>query len=242
MEIEKLSKLGLTKGEVNVYSAILNIGNSRINTIHEKTGLERRAIYDIINKLIEKGLISYTIEKGKKTYQLTSPKQLKEKVERKIEELKEFEELIPKIYEIYKSKKPKINFEILRGKEGIKSIFEDMLNYKEIYAIGGGFYIIKELPYYWPNYNKRRLKEKSTWYNLVRSELKDKTPKDKLINIKFLPKEFSGNPSVIIIYGDKVSTLSWGEELFAFTIESKDVSENYKRYHKFLWDKVAKYR
>ena len=32
-----------------------------------------------------------------------------------------------------------------------------MLNYKENYFIGGGWYIVKRFPYYWTKYNKRRI-------------------------------------------------------------------------------------
>jgi hypothetical protein len=31
----------------------------------------------------------------------------------------------------------------------------------------------------------------------------------------------------------------FGAELFAFVIESSEIAENHKRYHKYLWDKVA---
>jgi sugar-specific transcriptional regulator TrmB len=151
MEIQSLEVLGLSQGEIKVYSSILNLGISTINKIHEKTGFERRAIYDIINKLIEKGLITYTLERGKRTYKCSPPNRLKEKLQKKQEELTEFAGVIPKIQEIYNSSKPQVNFEIFRGKEGIKTVFEDMLNHKNIYAIAGGFYIVRELPYYWPH-------------------------------------------------------------------------------------------
>lgn len=71
--IEELKALGLTEGEIKVYSAILNLGIATINKIHEKTGLERRTIYDVINKLIEKGLISYTTENKKKHISVLIP-------------------------------------------------------------------------------------------------------------------------------------------------------------------------
>ena len=57
---------------------------------------------------------------------------------------------------------------------------------------------------------------------------------------KFLPKEFSGNPTVTAIYGNKVAQLLFGEYMNVFVIESKELAENYKKYHKYLWDKVAK--
>jgi hypothetical protein len=57
--------------------------------------------------------------------------------------------------------------------------------------------------------------------------------------IRFLPEEFSGNPSVVCIYGNKVVNFMFGAELFAFVIESSEIAENHRRYHKYLWDKVA---
>ncbi|MBC8495434.1 hypothetical protein H8D36_04735 [archaeon] len=235
--MKELAVLGLTKGEIKVYNSILNLGRPSVNQIHEKTGVERRGIYDIINKLIGKGLISYTVENGKKTY-LVAPSKLKELLRAKKEEVKSFEKILPQIDRIYNSSKPDVGFEIFRGKEGVKTVFEDMLNYKKVYAIAGGFYITQELPYYWPQYNKRRIKTKCVWRNLIRHDF-GVLPKDELVKAKVLPKEFSGNPVVIIIYGNKVVNLSWGEEWFAFVIENEDVAQNYKQYHKYLWENVA---
>lgn len=238
MELQELKTLGLTQGEIKVYSAILHIGSSTINNIHEKTGTERRAIYDIINKLIEKGLISYTIERGKRTYQCAPPSKLKEEVTHKKWEIEEFEKIIPKIEDIYKSSKPKISLEIFRGKEGIKSIFEDMLNYKENHFIGGRWYVAKEMPVYWAHYDKKRIKEGVRWYNLVLHDA-PKTPTKKLVSIKKLPKDFSGSPTIIWIYGNKVAHVVWSPEFIVFMMESKDIAENYKKYFWFLWKNVA---
>ncbi|MDD5133333.1 MAG: helix-turn-helix domain-containing protein [Candidatus Nanoarchaeia archaeon] len=239
MELQELRILGLTNGEIKVYSAILHIGSSSINNIHEKTGMERRAIYDIINKLIEKGLISYTIEKGKRTYQCAPINKLKEEIKYKKEELDNFEKIIPEIEDIYKSKKPKISFEVFRGKEGIKTIFEDMLNYKDNYFIGGRWYLVKELPNYWKNYDKRRIEAGVKWHNLILHDAPE-TPTKNLISVKVLPQEFSGNPTIIWIYGNKVVHVSWSPEFVAFMIESKDIAENYKKYFKYLWENIAK--
>lgn len=240
MKLDKLAVLGLTNGEIKVFEAVLGVGIANINMIHEKTGFERRAIYDIINKLLEKGLLSYTIEEGKKTYQCAPPSVIKAAIERKEQEVKAAQELLAQLKEEYKAKKPQVRFETFRGKEGMKTIFEDMLNYKNIYVIGGGFYLVKELPHFWPQYNKRRIKAKSTWHNLIIWELRKNIPETELVKAKILPKEFSGNPVAILIYGNKVVNLSWGDEMFAFVTESKNMAQNYKKYHKYLWKNVAK--
>lgn len=239
MELSKFKVLGLTNGEIKVYSAILNSGSSTINRIHENTGLERRGIYDIINKLIEKGFITYTVEKGKRVYQSAPPNRIKEEIEQRIEALKDFEEIVPEIESIYNSSKSEINLEVFRGKEGIKSIFEDMLNYKDNYFIGGRWYVAKEMPIFWAHYDKRRIKMGIRWHNLVLHDA-PKTPTKRLVYVKKLPDEFSGSPAIIWIYGNKVVNVVWSRNFFAFMIESKEIAENYMKYFKYLWDKVAK--
>jgi hypothetical protein len=67
-----------------------------------------------------------------------------------------------------------------------------------------------------------------------------KAPTKKLIYTKILPKEFSGSPSIIWIYENKVINVIWHPEPIAFMIESSDIAENYKKYFQYLWDKVAK--
>lgn len=240
MKLDKLAILDLSNGEIKVLEALLATGIANINKIHERTGFERRAIYDIINKLLEKGLISQTIEQRKKTYQCAPPNKIKVELEKKQKELTEAKNLLPNIHEEYLEKKPQVRFETFRGKEGMKTVFEDILNYKNTYIIGGGFFIIKELPHYWPQYNKRRIKAKCTWNNLIVDEVKNKIPKTKLLKTKVLPEEFSGNPIAVVIYGNKVVNLSWGEEAFAFVTESKSMKQNYKKYFDYLWKNVAK--
>ena len=68
MNLEILKKIGLSEGEIKVYNALLEIGATSINNIHEKIGIDRRNIYDILNKLIERGLISYVETDGKRTF------------------------------------------------------------------------------------------------------------------------------------------------------------------------------
>ena len=147
--------------------------------------------------------------------------------------------MLPNIEEVYNSSKPKIALEAFRGKEGIKSVWDDMLNYKEIRWIGSGNFVPKQMPAFFNDWNERRREKKIDSYHLFRSEIK----KEMIKNVgfaKFLPQEFSGNPTVIAIFGDKVVNFLFGQELFAFVIESKELAENYKQYHKYLWEKVAK--
>jgi hypothetical protein len=135
---------------------------------------------------------------------------------------------------------PGIKAEVFRGLEGIKAVFDDSLNYPETYLIGGGRYLPKKYPNWFFSWNEKRVKKKIKWIYLMRHELKEEYKPFKLETVKFLPKEFSGAPTVTEVWGDKVVQLMLGEELFAFVIESKELAENYRKYFWYLWEKVAK--
>ncbi|MEK6927760.1 MAG: helix-turn-helix domain-containing protein [Nanoarchaeota archaeon] len=244
MNLEVLRKLGLSEGEIKVYSALLELGATSLNNIHEKVGMDRRNIYDILNKLIERGLASYFDENGKRIFRVSNPDKLISYIEEKkssLDDVKnEVNKILPNVKELFNSKKEQLFSEIFKGPEGVKAVWDDMLNYPNIYWIGSGLYVPDRFPAYWNDWNKRRIKKKVGSYHLFRYEKRKLVSNNMFTNAKFLPPEFSGNPTVTVIYGDKVAQFLFGEELFVFVIQSKDLAENYKKYHKYLWDNVAK--
>ena len=244
MQLEILRKIGLSNGEIKVYNALLDLGTSSLNHIHEKIRIERRNIYDILNKLIERGLIGYAAENKRKVYNISNPDKIIGYIEEKKNEFDNVKNEIniemPAILERYNSKKSKINAQICRGANGVKAVYEDILKCKEHYFIGGGRYVMKNMPNYWNNFNLRRIKSKIKFYNLIRYDLKNEIIPLKYEYIKVLPKDFSANPNVIFIWGNKTANVLFDDEFFAFVIESRQIAENYRKYHKYLWDKVAK--
>ena len=244
MNLEILKKIGLSDGEIKVYSVLLEIGVSSLNNIHEKAGMDRRNIYDILNKLIERGLVSYIEENGKRTFKISNPEKIISYIEEKktsLDEIKgEVEKIIPAMQSIFKSEKQELFSEIFRGSEGLKAVWDDMLNYRAIYWIGSGNYVPDKYPAYWKDWNQRRIKRKVESWHLFRYEKKGEVNTKLVPKHKFLPAEFSGNPTVTVVYGDKVAQMLLGENIIVFVIQSKELAENYQKYHKFLWDKVAK--
>ncbi|MEK6874058.1 MAG: helix-turn-helix domain-containing protein [Nanoarchaeota archaeon] len=244
MDLEILKKIGLSEGEIKVYSALLEIGATSINNIHEKVSIDRRNIYDILNKLIERGLVSYIESNKKKIFRVSNPDKILSYIEEKksnLDSIKtDVEKIVPSMQEVFKSKKQELFAEIFKGSEGMKAVWDDLLNYDAIYWIGSGMYVPKRFPAYWKDWNNRRIKRKVKSFHLFRYEKRKGVDKKLFNTSKFLPKEFSGNPTVTVIYGDKVAQMILGEEINVFVIESKELAENYKKYHQYLWDHVAK--
>ena len=245
MALEKLRDVGISEGEIKVYLSLLELGTASVYQIHKKIGKDRRNIYDILNKLIDKGFVTYIIENDKNKFQALPAKRILDYIDEKESDLiKTKLEIKNEITSLIKKIEPEnssINASIYKGKEGIKAVFEDMFNYSENFFIGSGGYVAEKMPFFWQQYNKRRIKKNIKWYNLVRGELRSKIKTTgKFLYNKYLPLEFSANPVVIFIYGNKVANVLWSKDFFAFVIESKEIAANYKKYHQFLWDKIAK--
>jgi HTH-type transcriptional regulator, sugar sensing transcriptional regulator len=250
---EYLQNVGLTNGEVKVYYAVLELGISSLNNIHEKTGIERRNIYDILNKLIEKGLISYTIEKGKKTFQVTHPNKILSYLDDKKHNIdnvkKEVKSHISELIHLFNLSKTEIRAEVFRGDEAIKALLTEILEHNESCWMGGNSFenykaVSENLMIWFAHWMQKRVKKKRWMYDLVShgTWLKGLEPNKKSEHKKHyykygqLPKGFYV-PMVIIIFDNKVAQIIWSEQSFAFVIEGEKIKESFMQYFNFFWDK-----
>lgn len=241
----RLTEIGLTENESKVYMALLDKGALPVNRIYEETGIHRRNVYDVLTKLISKGLVTYVIENKKKVFQATDPKRIITFLEEQKKSIEEREniakEIIPQLEKKFATKTSLLEAEIYRGYDGIKTIWEDTLNYKEMLFIGAGGYVYFRLPRYWISYNKKRIKLGMKWKMLAIEEIRGiPMLKEKLMETKFLPKELTGPPNVIWIYGNKVANVLWIDIPVAFVVNDREIAESYRKYFYFLWNKVAR--
>jgi len=66
MDKEILKEIGFLDAEIEVYLTLLRLGPSLVSRIHQETGHHRTHIYDLLEKLREKGLVSTFIQSGNK--------------------------------------------------------------------------------------------------------------------------------------------------------------------------------
>lgn len=126
MEINKLRQFGLSEKEAKAYVASLELGEANIQSIANKTKIRRTSVYDTIQSLINKGLISTHIKKKRRYYTALDPRDLVQKMEERKQSLSS---IIPELLSItnYLQKKPRIRF--FEGEEGIRDIYQDTLKY-----------------------------------------------------------------------------------------------------------------
>lgn len=238
MDIKILQEIGLSATETKVYLALLELGSGLAGKITKKSEVNRTNVYDALERLIEKGLVSYVISSNRKVFEPVNPERLKDILTEKQEKL---DSIMNELSSKYKANNTEEEATIFKGKKGIKSIFEDVLKEeKDLFAYGTESHFADMFPAYQKYWNKRRVKSKIRLKMIYNKKVKERKIEEhlKLLEMRFLPKQYDF-PSTIIIYGDKVVTIVWSELPFGFMIKSKEIAKSNMNFFEILW-KIAK--
>jgi len=57
--LSELIQLGLTSGEARIYLSLLKLGSSKVGSIVKDSRVSYSKVYDVLEGLITKGLVSY---------------------------------------------------------------------------------------------------------------------------------------------------------------------------------------
>ena len=132
--IQSLMNLGLNEKQVKVYLACLELGSATIQEIARKSGVKRTSIYNFIDELIEKSLISKTQKENRYLFLAESPVLLKNLQEKNTSVLNQ---MMPGLIKKFEKPKIKTNFKYFRGKEGTKKALKEALGMqkREVLAV-----------------------------------------------------------------------------------------------------------
>lgn len=241
MDAKILEEIGLAKSEISVYTALLKTGSSKAGVLIKEVSLHRSRVYEAINRLIEKGLVSYVVKNNVKYFQASDPERLLSYIEEQKEKLGEKEEKIKRIIPELKKQSspltPNAEAHVLYGKEGFKTMRKDVLKQgKTLYLIGAVGKEDKAVEYFFPGFDKLRVKSKIKMKVLYNLEVKGKPITQlKLMEKRFLPEGYS-SPAVINIYGDRVVNVLWkGEVPICFMIINKEIADSYIKWFELIW-------
>jgi sugar-specific transcriptional regulator TrmB len=246
MEIEDFEKLGLNKNEAIVYLGLLKLNKSSASELVKSLGIHRNIIYDNLEKLIEKGLVSYIFEENKKIFISEDSKSIleflnsqKDKINSKVEFANK---LIPELDKLKNNNQIEQSAQTYRGKNGIKKVLNQILNSKENLTLGmtnKSTEILGEL--YWRNYNAKvkdlNIKEKI----ILNSEFEKREfffKNNSNIKYKILPEEFN-QITETIIFDNQVAIFIYSEQPIVFLIKDKEFYETSKKQFNFFW-KICK--
>lgn len=243
----ELEGIGLTKSEVIVYTTLLRIGQSATGRIVKEARISSGKIYEILDKLIEKGLVSYILKSNVKHFSASEPHKIQEYIEKKKQEITEKEKsinaLIPDLIKLGKSTKPEYSAEIHMGLNGFRtavlSFAENIPKKGEFLSLGGS--------------GKRAVAVNLVWHRVV--ELLEK----KNIPTRFIVTDISKESKKIladfsrkyrsfvcrympgfhlapIVVGGNQTLIINFEELSVIVITSYTVADQFRFFFESLWN------
>lgn len=243
-EMFNLLKIGLTEGESKVYLALSELGSSTVGPIVKKSKVAYSNIYDILNRLIEKGIVSFIIKNKTKYFQAASPSNLIQYLDKKQEEITQEKEALRKILpelEKLQEAKSKQEAEVFIGKKGLRTAYEKLAQNMSKNDEMLFFYI----------YDEKYAEESDLFYNSI-IDLNKKTRNRGICNKNYKTSWFAKKPNYLTmrftdtplpgnidITNDKILFTCWGENIFSVLIHSKSLAESLRNYFNEMW-KIAK--
>jgi len=130
MDAEELAALGLNKSESKVYLTLLGSGALSAGLIAEKGQVSPSKIYWVLEKLMQKGLVSYIIKAKTRVYSAASPQKLKDFLEEERKEVEKrataLEALLPKLVQLQKFAEDVQEAEMFIGFPAMKNAYSTM--------------------------------------------------------------------------------------------------------------------
>lgn len=242
-QVSNLVRIGFTDGEAKVYLSLIELGSSTVGPIVKKARVAYSNVYDILNRLIGKGVVSFILKSKTKYFQATSPEVLLEYVNKREMEIiaqKELlKEIIPQIASLQEFKSEQ-EAEVFVGIKGIKGAYEKLFsnrvnkNEEDLF-----FYTHKEeyselVDTLYHEINRKHtinIKSRGIANEFFKNSSIVKTwfSKD---NIKFVDFPVPGN---IDIFQDKILIISFKQPIIGILIKSASLVDSMKEYFESIW-------
>ncbi|MAG60447.1 hypothetical protein CL619_01545 [archaeon] len=237
----QLMELGLSKNESRVYLALLGLGPATAIEIARSAKVHRVNVYDVLERLREKGLISSLQKEKKQIFSATNPTQLQTLLEQKQKILQGVLPTLEQEFALTKEQKQVFQF---FGPEGVLRAYYMMLEQNStIYGLGGSGLNRKYLRHRHEQWNeerkRRKIKGKVIYYESSRED-KASGWNDKSMQIRYLSNKYKSQAMVDVCGDLVINLLPIEDEIMAIVIENKTLAESYKQFFRIIWEQANK--
>lgn len=135
MDKSKLKALGLSDQEIKIYIALLEGGPLSASQLSKNTNTYRPYVYDTLENLIGKELVTHTIKESKKEFKCAPPSALNKLLKKEKDQLKQKQDIVdllmPKLEKIYSKPFSEFIEERFEGENVINDFNNKILNLKK---------------------------------------------------------------------------------------------------------------
>lgn len=235
--ITELKSIGLEENPARVYLACLELGRATVFELAQHSGVKRTSIYNYVEELKNRHLISEIKESGRLLYTPESPETL---LRNERERMAQIESMLPELMGIYSlpGNKPKVKY--YEGESGILRAYSEMFdNTETIYGYSDYEKMFTSLPEdkLWP-LAQRRINNNQKFYCLAKDgpqgRLVQSKDDEQLRETRFIPNiELD---TEINIYGNKVLLVSFRRPYAAVIVEDRAIAMSLKSIWQINWN------
>jgi len=252
MDIQLLRKVGLTDGESKVYLALLELGSSTTGPIVKEADIAKSIVYQILDRLIQKGLVSYIVKEKTKYFQAGDPRKILGLIDEKETDLKEikneFEKVLPELLskQLLKKKSEAIAYLGFRGvRTTHEHIYDKLKRGEEYYYLGIPAYQPEEQHIYWKRDHIQRIKAGIKCKFLYNKDAHREILKDrnsyKGCEARYMPTDIK-TPATFLIYKDTVAIILQSPKYIAIEIINEDITNSFKAYFDEFWKQSVPFK
>ncbi len=241
--VKILTDLGLKSFEAKIYLAALQLGLSTVGRISDASGVARSFCYEVVQGLVEHGLLSPTKTTGTQQYTALPIDRL---YSLQRERMDGFGQALPEIRSLQEQLGEKPRIQHLTGGEAISATLLDVLDHAEhgstvrilwgdaqhtLTTVGTEF-----------DFTARLLTKGLTTHVLTNSrELAKGDAEDPLAEYRWIPINRHPIAATCIIYGGRIAYLSATGDTYAIQVEAADAVETARSTFDLAWEAALEF-
>lgn len=238
---QALERIGLTEGECQVYEALVELGLSGTGAITKRANIASSKVYEVLQRLQQKGLVSYVLKNGVRHYDATPPERLIDFLEEKKTGITKAQEEIKRVIPVLKLKRKTVKERnqtiVYTGMQGPKIVLREILDAGKRGESHEGFgtdvdpyaqHLPHELKRFIAEARKYKFKQRLLFAQGFISQ-------NTAAEIRHLPQEYLP-PVRTMMYGDKVAIVDFTKPVTTIVIEKKEIADAYRKHFDLLWN------
>jgi DNA-binding MarR family transcriptional regulator len=234
-----LQELGFTKNESKVYLSLLYLGCCSAGKIAEHCKMHRTNVYDSLERLRDKGMVSVITQNETKMFEAAEPANLANLLEEKKARLNS---VLPQLL-LDKQLASKASASVHEGLTAFKMILYSLLEYNEPILVFGIPAIVPDLVKSWINhFHAKRAAKKIKMLHIYNENAKERIEflnTQPYTEARYLPHQLDSCVTTQIC-GNEVDIIHWlSEPITIVQIKNKPFADAYKKYFEVLY-KTAK--
>lgn len=240
-----LKNFGLNEKEIAVYLALLKLGSAPVRRIAEQAEINRTTVHDILNKLIDQGLVSFVDKEKHRYFTSEPPEHLLHSLKVRQQKIKgvedDIKDILPELKSLYEKSESRPKAKYFEGDTGLRAVMEDVISSvsrrkDRRYYVYSSSAIRDTVHRVFPDWNQERIKHKISVQTISIG------PGGVLHGMderKWISK-YEGSPTYTMIYAGKTALISLNnnKEPIGVVVEDENTYKTNEMIFNALWEKL----